>query len=63
MRDPVDHDEHIHPLANTKNTLTFSAHTHDAGAYKVITQFMHDGKKVTIPYTLDLLANSDDHHD
>lgn len=63
VRDPVDHDEHIHPLANTKNTLTFSAHTHDAGEYKVITQFQHNGKKVTIPYTLTLLANTWDHHD
>lgn len=63
VRDPVDHDEHVHPLANTNNTLTFSAHTHDAWDYKLITQFQHKWQKVTVPYTMNLIANTEDHHE
>ena len=62
VRDPVDHDEHVHPLANTNNTLTFSVHTHDAWKYRIITQFQHQWKKITIPYAVDLIANTANHH-
>jgi len=60
-KDPVEHTEHLHPVANTKNTLTFSSHTHDEWTYQVITQFKHDGKTITIPYQVDILVGDDDH--
>ena len=63
VKDPVDHLEHLHPLANTNNTLTFSSHTHDAGEYEVITQFQHNWNKITVPYKLTLLENVEGHHD
>ena len=57
VKDPTDHLEHLHPLAFTDNTLTFSSHSHDAGVYEMITQFKHNGKNITVLYKLDLLAN------
>lgn len=63
VKDPVDHLEHLHPLANTNNTLTFSSHTHDAWEYEVITQFQHNWNKITVPYKLTLLENVEGHHD
>ena len=54
--------DHLHPLAYTDNTLTFSVATEELWNYELLTQFKHDGNVVTVPYQIALTAKADDDH-
>ena len=55
--------DHLHPVAYTDNSLTFSVATEELWTYNLLTQFQHNGKVVNVPYAIELTARADDSHD
>ena len=54
--------DHLHPLAYTDDSLTFSIGTEELGTYQLITQFKHNWSIVTVPYEIELTAKANDDH-